>query len=88
MAKNSLTDDQKASLETLNEQANMRPEPSQEDADRIKTGDYRVGEARKSTQPDGPAQKTADEIDAENEAAKRAAAPSGSATYQTRDAKG
>lgn len=41
-----------ASKETLNEQENMTPVPSQEEADRIKLGEQVEA---KSDQPDGPA---------------------------------
>ena len=80
-----------SSAETLNEQSGMKPVPSQEDADRMKTGAYRVGEDAPVEQPEGPAQKAAEETAAANEdALKRTAAPAPDqgATYKTRDTSG
>lgn len=77
-----------SSEETLQEQGGMKPEPSQEDADRMKTGAYQVGEDSGQDQPDGPAARAAAEAAAANEEAQnRAAGASGAAPYKTRDSK-
>lgn len=79
-----------ASKATLEEQSNMKPEPSQEDADRMKTGAYKVGENSPVEQPEGPAKQAAEETAAANDAAlRRTSTPAAdaSAPYKTRDAK-
>ena len=80
------TESEAQSLATLKEQENMKPVPSQEDADRIKLGDQVEADEK---QPSGPASDAADEVEEANKAAltKAAGADAPSATYKTRASK-
>ncbi len=73
MAKNPTVSDstkeaREQSLATLAEQENMKPVPSQEDADRIKLGEQVNADEK---QPDGPAANAAAEVATSNEATQR-----------------
>lgn len=73
------------SAATLREQEQMKPVPSQEDADRIKLGEQVNADAE---QPTGPAAEAAAETDDANaEAQRKLAGASEPATYATRAAK-
>ena len=89
MAKSKETDATKEareqSLATLSEQENMKPVPSQEDADRIKIGEEVEANEK---QPDGPAAESAERTAKANEetlAKSETAAQQGS--YKTRASK-
>lgn len=73
------------SAATLKEQENMKPVPSQEDADKIKLGEEVEADEK---QPDGPAAKVAEDTAKANDEthAKSETAASGS-SYKTRASK-
>jgi hypothetical protein len=74
----------KSSMEVLKEQASMRPEPSQEEADQIKVGarDPLESEEGQKQPSDGPATRAAG---GEPDAVFRPQVPGGPANYNTRD---
>jgi len=74
----------KAIDETLNEQANQKPVPSQEDANLMRAGAYDpLTDAKEVKQPEGPAQRASE---GNPDVLRASVADTSGATYQTRSA--